>query len=51
MSTCYQCDHDDRETTHQTIRFDDDTPTTRKPLCAVCVRRLREAENAVRSIT
>jgi len=51
MATCYRCGDDDKETTYHTIRFDDDTPTKRKPFCSVCVRRLREYDNAVLSIT
>lgn len=51
MATCYRCEDDDKETTHHTIRFDDDTDTKRKPLCPSCVRMLRKQDNAVRSIT
>jgi len=51
MATCYRCEHDDRETTYHTIRFDDDRDPKRKPLCGPCTRRLRKADNAVWSIT
>lgn len=48
---CYRCERDDVETTEHTIHFFDDRDSKHVDLCPTCVRKVREADNPVRSIT
>jgi len=47
---CYRCE-EDKETTEHTVHFFDDRDSKVVDLCPPCVRKVREADNPVRSIT
>jgi hypothetical protein len=47
---CYRCE-EDKETTEHTVHFFDDRDSKVVDLCPPFVRKVREADNPVRSIT
>ena len=48
---CHRYDREKYDVAHHTLRFDGDRDPVRRPLCPVCVRRIRDQPNEVRSIT